>query len=212
MSRTPSIVDNGAVIDRRQLAGERRGLDLDDVLAAVRDRNIDILRYADRNGAGFDDVAVAAHGHRGAGFLGALVLDLIRNGLRLADDAEARRGDQRDAAVALVLVAGDERMKGRGEAERAGILRHVVDAAVGDHDDAGDAVGRHVGERRAERGEQPRAVGLAIGLAGFDDAHVEAGNMAQPLDDRGARRFGLLRPVAEILARALVDHDHGDRS
>ena len=34
----------------------------------------------------------------------ALVLDAIDDGLRLADDAEARRGDQHDAAVALVAA------------------------------------------------------------------------------------------------------------
>ena len=84
-------------------------------------------------------------------------------------------------------------MHRRGEAERGGIGRHVVHAAVGDQDGAGDAVRRHVGERRAERGEQPRAVGLAVGLAGLDDAHLEARDAAEPLGQRGARRFGLLR-------------------
>ena len=38
------------------------------------------------------------------------------------------------------------------------------------------------------------------------------GMWLEPLDHRGARRFGLLRAVAEILARALVDDDDGDRS
>ena len=107
-----------------------------------------------------------------------MILDPVGDGLRLADDAEARRGNQRNAAVALVLFAGDQRVNRRGEAERAGVGRHVVDAAVGDHDDAGDAVGRHVGQRRVQRGEQSRAVGLAVRLAGFDDAHFQAGNAA----------------------------------
>ena len=40
--------------------------------------------------------------------------------------------DQHDAAVALVLVAGDQRMHRRGEAERGGVGRHVVHAPVGD--------------------------------------------------------------------------------
>ncbi len=142
--------------------------------------------------------------------VGALILDLISDGLRLPDDAEARRGDERDAAVALVLVAGDEGVERRGKAERAGVGRHVVDAAVGDHDDAGDAIGRHVGEARAQRGEQAGAVGLGVRLAGLDHAHLEPGHAVQPLDDGGARFFGLPRAVAEILARALVDHDDGD--
>ena len=33
-------------------------------------------------------------------------------------------------------------------------------------------------ERGTERGEQPRAVGLAVGRAGFDHPHVEIGNAA----------------------------------
>ena len=40
-------------------------------------------------------------------------------------------------------------MHRRAEAERRGLGRHVMHAAVGDHDRAGDAVRRHVGERRA---------------------------------------------------------------
>ena len=178
----------------------------------MRDRDIDALRRADRHGARFDDLAVAADRHRGAALVGALILHLVGDGLRLADDAEARRGDQCDAAVALVLAAGDQRMNRRGEAERAGFRRYVVHASVGDHDRAGDAVGGNVGQRRAERGEQPRAVGLAVRLAGLDHPHVEAGNMAQAADDRRARFLGLPRAVAEILARAFIDYDDGDRA
>ena len=85
--------------------------------------------------------------------VGALILDAVGDGLRLPDDAETRRGDQRDAAVTLVLAAGDERVNGRGETERAGVGRYVVDPPVGDHDRTGDAIGRHVGECRTERGE-----------------------------------------------------------
>ena len=144
----------------------------------MRDRDVDALRRADRHGARLDDVAVAAHGDRRAALARALIVDLIGDGLRLPDNAEARRGDQSHAAVALVLVAGDQRMNRRGEAERACVGRHVVHAPVGDHDGAGDAIGRHIGERRAERGEEPRAVGFAVRLAGLDHTHVEPGNMA----------------------------------
>ena len=109
-------------------------------------------------------------------------------------------------------ASGDQRVHRRGEAERRGLGRHVVHAAVGDQDRAGDAVGRHVGERRAERREQPRAVGLAVGLAGLDEAHVEARDAAEPLGQRRARvPRSACSAVAEILARALVDHDRDDR-
>ena len=130
----------------------------------------------------------------------------------MADNAEARRGNERYAAVALVLAAGDQRVNRRGEAECAGVGWHVVDAPVGDHDRAGDAVGRNVGKRRSERREQARAVGFAVRLSGLDHTYIEPGNAAQPADDRGARFFGLPRTVAEILARTFIDDDHGDRT
>ena len=101
---------------------------------------------------------------------------------------------------------------GRGEAESAGVRRHVVHAPVGDHDGAGDAVGRHIGQRRAERGEEPRAVGFAVRLAGLDHAHVEARNTAQSLDHGLARLFGLAGAVAEGLAWTLVHHHDRDRA
>ena len=44
------------------------------------------------------------------------------------------------------------------------------------------------------------------------DADFETGDVAKPLDDGGAGLLGLLLAVAEILARALVDDDDGDRS
>jgi hypothetical protein len=97
------------------------------------------------------------------------------------------------------------------EAERAGIGRHVVHPAVGDEDGAGDAIRRHVGERRIERGEQAGAVGLAVGLAGFHHPHLDAGNALEALGHRGACGLGLSRALAEALARALVDHDHRHR-
>ena len=129
----------------------------------------------------------------------------------MPDDAEARGGHQHDAAVALALVTGDEPVHRRGKAERRDLARHVVHAPVGDEDGAGHAVVGNVGERRGQRREQSRAVGLAVGLAGLDEAHLHAGNACEPLRQRRAHRLGLLPAVAELLARALVDDDGGDR-
>ena len=97
-----------------------------------------------------------------------------------------------------------------GEAERGGFRRHVMHAAIGQEDRAGDSVRRYVRERRAERGEQTRTVGLAVRLSGFDSADFQPGDAAKPLDQRGARGFRLLQAVAEILARTLVDNNRGD--
>ena len=63
----------------------------------------------------------------------------------------------------------------------------------------------------AERAEQLRAVGLAVGLSGLDDAHLESLDLLQAVDQRLLRLRGLLVALAEILARALVDHDGDDR-
>ena len=195
----------------RELVGERRGLDLDDVLPGMRDRHAHLDVGADVHEALFQHFAVAPHGNFGGAGLGAMVLDAESDGLRLPDDAEARRLREHHAAIDLVLVAGDQRMQRRGETERGDVGRHVMHAAVGDQDRAGDAVGRHVGERRRQGREQPRAVGLAVGGARFGDAHFQAGNALEPFHQRRARGFRLRVAVAEILARALVDNDGGDR-
>ncbi len=86
-----------------------------------------------------------------------------------------------------------------------------MDPAVGDQERAGDAVDRHVRQRGGQRPEQFCAVGLAIGLSGVDDADLEALDLLQAVDQRFLRLRGLAVAVAEILARALVDHDGGDR-
>ncbi len=165
----------------------------------------------DAHGAAVDRLAVAAHRHLRRAGRYALILDPEGDGLRLTDDAEPRGGHQHDTAVALVLVAGDQPMHRRGKAERGGLARHVVHAPVGDEEDAGDAIMGNVGERRGQRREQPRAVGLAVRLSGLDEADFHAGHAPEAFGERRAHGLGLLRAVAEILARALVDDHHGDR-
>ena len=176
----------------------------------MRDRDLRIDGAAGRDASAVQDLAVAADGDLGGRRPYALVLDAIDHRLRLADDAEARRRHQHDAAVALVARAGDERMDRSVEAQRRHLRRHVVDAAVGEQDGAGDAVGWHVGKRSAERSEQLRAVGFAVGLAGLDELHVETGDAAEPFGQERARGLGLLDAIAEVLARALVDHHRDD--
>ena len=143
--------------------------------------------------------------------LGALILDAEADGLRLPDNAEARRLREYDAPVDFVLMARDQRVQRRRKTQRGGIGRHVVNAAVGDQDGAGDAVGRHVGERRRQCRKQLGAVGFAVGGAGFSDTHFKARNALEPFDECCARGLGLLGAVAEILARAFVDDDGCDR-
>jgi len=65
-----------------------------------------------------------------------------KRGGRHQDDA----GGSRSFVVPVISAC-----RRRREAERADVGRHVVHAAVGDHEGAGDALGRHVGEPGAER-------------------------------------------------------------
>ena len=157
------------------------------------------------------DLAVAAHHDPGALAGDALVVEPVGDGLGLSDDAETRRGRNRDAAVALVLASGDQRVHRRLEAERGGVGGNVMHPAVGDQERAGDAVDRNVRQRRGQRAEQFGAVGLAVGLSGLDDAHFQPLDLLQRVDQRFLRLRRLLVARAEVLARALVDHDGRDR-
>ena len=158
-----------------------------------------------------DHLAVAAHDDPGALAGDALVVEPVGDGLGLSDDAETRRGRNRDAAVALVLAPGDERMHRRLEAEGGGVGGNVMHPAIGDQERAGDAVDRNVRQRRGQRAEQFGAVGFAVGLSGLDDSNFQPLDLLQRIDQRLLRLGRLLVARAEVLARALVDHDCRDR-
>ena len=204
--------DDRAVVDQRQFILQRRGLDLDDVRAGMLDVDVDTGGLAARERAFADHLAVAADHDLGAFAGDALIVEPVGDGLRLPDDAEARRGRDRDPAVALVLGPRDQRMDGRLEAERCGARRNVVHPPVGDQERAGDPVDRDIRQGRGQRAEQTGAVGLAVSLAGVDHADLQALDLLQGVDQRFLRLRGLLVAVAEILARALVDHDRDHRA
>ena len=99
---------------------------------------------------------------------------------------------EHDAAVALVRLAGDSAWTGASKpsaAASAGTsctrpsVMKIAPATRSGGTSASDGV---------ERGEQPRAVGLAVGLAGLDDAHLEARDAAEPFGQLRARGLGLL--------------------
>jgi hypothetical protein len=203
--------DHRAIVDGGQFIVERRRLDLDDIGAGVRDRHGQLDLGADDDAAFLEYVAVAPDRHLRRATARALILDAETDNLRLADDAETRRLGQDDTAVDLATVPGDQRMQRRGKTERGDIGRHVVHAAVGDHDGAGNPVRRHVGKCRGQRRKQPRAVMLAVGLAGIGDPHFQAGDAFEPLHQCRLRGIRLRLAVAEFLARAAVDNDGGDR-
>src|SRR3954469_571311 len=108
------------------------------------DVDLDIGGLAALQGAFADHLAVAAHDDFGALSGDALIVEPVGDGLGLADDAKSRGRRNRDAAVALVLASGDERMYGRLEAYRRRVGGNVMDAAIGDQERAGDPFDRHI--------------------------------------------------------------------
>ncbi len=175
------------------------------------DLDVDIDGLAALHRALVDHLAVAAHHDPGAFAADALVVEAIGDGLDLSDDAKTRRRGNRNATIAFVLAAGDQRMHRGLEAECGGIGRDVMHPPVGDQERAGDAIDRNIRQRRRERAEQFGAVGFAVGLAGFDHPHFQSGDLLEAVDQRFLGFGGLSGTVAEILARALVDHDRRHR-
>ena len=112
-------------------------------------------------------------------------------------------------AVELAFLAGQKRVHRSIEAERRGRRGHVMHLAVGDHDHAREPVGRHVGQRLAEIGEQHGAVALAVGRGrgGMHPAHVEIGDRFELVLEGLADLVGARGASGDRLALAVVDHD-----
>ncbi len=203
--------DHGAIIDQRQFVLERRGLDLDDVRAGVLDLDLDIDGLAARHRALVDHFAVAAHHDLCAFAADALVVEPVGDGLGLPDDAEPGGGGNRNAAVALVLASGDQGMHRGLKSKRRGVGGNVMHPPIGDQEGAGDAIDRNIRQRRRQRTEQFGAIGLAVGLAGLDHPHLQPLDLLEAFDQCFLRLRGFPGALAEVLARALVDHDRGHR-
>ena len=137
----------------------------------------------------------------------AAVDDSDAKNLVLADDPKTRRLDKFDAAVALALMAGDQRVQRRLEAQGLGLGGNVVDETVGDEDRRADPVGGYVFQRLRQRRKQQRAVG-----AGPDrnETRLDVGRFREGVFERLARRVDLRHAGAEGLALAAVEHDGDD--
>ncbi len=157
------------------------------------------------------NLAIAAHRDLGSADLRTLIFDTETDRLRLPDDSEPRSLGEYHPTIDLVLLAGDQGVQRRRKPQHGRITRHVMHAAIGNQDGAGNAIRRNIRERGGKSREQLGAVGLPVGGAGFRHAHLHAGNSLQPLLDCGTDSFSLLRPVAETLTWALVDDDRRDR-
>ncbi len=201
------------VVDRGEFAVHRLGVEFEHALAAVAQAQRNFHRLAGPRQHARHHLAVAPHRHRDriarpVGLLGFHGKDDV-----LADQAEPRRLDQHDAAVALRGVSGDQSVERRLEARGGERRRNIVDLAVRHHDHCAEPLAGDIGETRVQRRKQPRAV-AALGLAGVrprvDGPDLDVVEPLQRLVERDVGGFGLGAAVAEILRGAAVQHqcDH----
>jgi hypothetical protein len=106
------------------------------------------------------------------------VLDPDRQLQLFADQAEARRLVDDEPAVTLVRPTGKENMQGGANRFRQRFRvagGHVVHLPVGDHDDTGEALARHVRHCPIERGKEagPLVAGAGLRLPRADHPDIE---------------------------------------
>ncbi len=82
--------------------------------------------------------------------------------------------------------------------------------AIGDHEDAADALGGHVGEAVVQRREEAGPVVFRICAAALDNADINIAECLQPFDELVLGLFGLGGAFADCLAAALIDDDGDD--
>ncbi len=149
---------------------------------------------------------------RGAAGCRTVVNDAEGQLLLFADDAEARRADDLDAAVELIRLAADQPVDRRVEAELLVDIGHVVDLAVGDEDRAADPCRRHIGKRRRSRREKSRVDGAS--LSSLSAASTMRVSICGKRDSRSLRSASALsvcsRAAGIVLALAAVDDDGDD--
>jgi hypothetical protein len=199
--------NDGPVVGLRQLVGQPLHFELDHVGTAMLDAHIEREGRIGSNLLSGENLSVPAHGHERRTRAAALH-DLRPDGLVLADDAEAGRLQELDLPVALVGTAGDERVQRRPEAEAFHGLWNVVHHAVGNEDDAGEPVRRHVGQSVRQSGEQARAV-IAVAVIRLDEAGFHVGEGTEATFQFGPHLIGHGRAVAQGLrGRTVDDHRH----
>jgi len=198
---------DGAVVLEREFARPRLGDQLEQALPAALEREVERVRAADRHRKDLRIAAVALHRHPRLARrrLGAVV-DAHDDLDRPPDDGEARRAFDDQPPVALVAIAGDQRMD--RPARRLGRGGNVVHLAVGDQKGGGEARTRHIGECAIERFIEPRAVARCAGRA--HDPQFEIAHGAHTVADLLDRGLGTRAPLADRLAWRFVDDHHRD--
>ena len=108
-------LDHRAIVDRGDLAGERRRRQFHHGGTGAGDRQFDPLLGADRHVLDARRLAIAAHRQvgRSDGVRHAEILDGNAQRDRLADDAVTRRLDDAQAAVGLLALRRDQHIERR---------------------------------------------------------------------------------------------------
>ena len=191
-SRTPLTTKAARLLS--SVSSLRAGLDLD--LDHVGPTVIDWRRStgraaADRHGEGLGRAAVLAHGDAGPGRADPGSASSGKSSIRSLTATSLPTTPKLGACasqppVALVWLAGDQRMERRAEGEaRAG--RHVVHLAVGQQDHAGQPFRRHLDKGRARRTGASRRRRRRAAAAGATASRTSRSRAARALLQRRAR-------------------------
>ena len=197
---------DGAVVEGRDLAGERIGGELDDGGAGAGDRHLDRHLAPDRHAQRLGRLAVAAEGEAGGrrrtGHAEIVDRDAQHHGL--ADDPVGGRLDDAEPAVGLLALGGQQEMERRGR-RGGGDVMHL---AIGESDDAGEPRARDLGERPIHGREQARAVMAAFRHG--DGAELEVGQLRGLRLDAGDRGIAERDAVAGVHRGGVVHHEEAD--
>jgi hypothetical protein len=197
---------DGAVVQGRGLAGGRVGGEFENGGAGAGNVHRNGLHLADRDGLRLWRGAVAAERERGgaAGRALAEILDDDAERKGAADDAVAGGFQNAHPSVPFLAFGGEQGVQRDGR----GRLRQVVHLAVGDGGDAGEAVGRDVGEGALGFGPELGAFGAALGDADLAQLEVRhAGGLGAQAGGGGVGKVGT---VADLHGGGAVHHHQED--
>jgi len=143
------------------------------------------------------------------------ILDADRQLQLLADQAKARRLIDDEPSVTFIGLSGEQDMQRRADRLFQSVrvtAGHVVNLAVSDHDDTGEALARHLRHRPIQCMEQsgPIVAGTGLRLPRPDHTQVEITFAGEPIPERGQRHLGRALAIADALARRFVDDDDCD--
>ncbi len=214
--------DDGMVVVERQLARARLHCELENVGAAVIDRQCQRNIAVDRHGHLAWRAAVLAPRHDRLALCGLrLVSGFFRQVLNpdlqlqiLADQAKARRLGDDEPAVAFVGQAREQNVQRRAD-RFGGCFRvaggNIVNLSVGNHDDPREALSRHIGHGAGEGRKQtcPIVAGPRLRLSCPDHADIEVALARETIAQRRQRLFGRTPAIADPLARRFVDDNYG---